>query len=282
MPAMLCGLYDMPCPTQATFMSTDEVSEAAVYACTGNPLHKDIGAIVTSLLNDDFLDVSASVAAMQVAKGLALTDIVQQLHSCEFPPSILAACWASSLFKSILANPQMYGRRKMRAVVAMQAKFTSLRSQRHSAADYHMIRGEGLIRYGAKRDIIKLGASILVVGHGQRLCDVPVLAQPDVVQAAREARRGIGHHRFPAQSHVKLCEAGFKHALTWNALPAYCMLGKQKHIRHITYGSSLAWAACLPLAAKYALCSRSPLVIAGATSAAPLLVAAWSWCAALR
>jgi hypothetical protein len=67
---------------QATAMSAGEVSEAAVYACTGNPLPADIAAAVQQLFNDDFRSVFASLADMQVTKGLALTDIVQQLHPC--------------------------------------------------------------------------------------------------------------------------------------------------------------------------------------------------------
>ena len=35
-----------------------------------------------ALFNEGFLDVFARLAAMQVEKGLALADIVQQLHPC--------------------------------------------------------------------------------------------------------------------------------------------------------------------------------------------------------
>ena len=69
-------------PKQATAMSADEVSEAAVYACTGNPLPQDIAAAVQALFNDDFRGVFAALTDMQLTKGLALTDIVQQLHPC--------------------------------------------------------------------------------------------------------------------------------------------------------------------------------------------------------
>ena len=75
-------------------MSADEVSEAAVYACTGNPLPQDIAAAVQALFNDGFRTVFAALADMQVAKGLALTDIVQQLHPCApaSGPSSLLYC----------------------------------------------------------------------------------------------------------------------------------------------------------------------------------------------
>ena len=61
-------------------MSADRVDEDTVYQCTGNPLPKDIEAIVQALFNEDFVDVFNKVQDMQVNKGLALTDIVQQLH----------------------------------------------------------------------------------------------------------------------------------------------------------------------------------------------------------
>ena len=63
-------------------MSADEVSERAVYLCTGNPLPEDIAATVQALFNEGFLDAFSRLAAMQVDKGLALADIVQQLHPC--------------------------------------------------------------------------------------------------------------------------------------------------------------------------------------------------------
>ena len=61
-------------------MSSDVVSEDTVYKCTGNPLPKDIEAIVNALFNENFEEVFEKIRDMQVQKGLALTDIVQQLH----------------------------------------------------------------------------------------------------------------------------------------------------------------------------------------------------------
>jgi hypothetical protein len=63
-------------------MSAGQVDEAAVYHCTGNPLPKDIETIVHALLNEKFVDVYGNILDMQINKGLALTDIVQQLHPC--------------------------------------------------------------------------------------------------------------------------------------------------------------------------------------------------------
>ncbi len=61
-------------------MSSDEISEDSVYKCTGSPLPRDIEQIVNALFNEDLEAVFQKVQAMQVNKGLALTDIVQQLH----------------------------------------------------------------------------------------------------------------------------------------------------------------------------------------------------------
>ncbi|KAK9845912.1 hypothetical protein WJX81_005806 [Elliptochloris bilobata] len=64
---------------QATHMASGEVSEQTAYLCTGSPLPTDIEAIAQALFNEDFVDVFERIGAMQIAKGLALVDIVQQL-----------------------------------------------------------------------------------------------------------------------------------------------------------------------------------------------------------
>ena len=61
-------------------MSSEEITEETVYKCTGSPLPRDIEQIVNALFNEDFQAVFRKVQDMQVNKGLALTDIVQQLH----------------------------------------------------------------------------------------------------------------------------------------------------------------------------------------------------------
>ena len=69
-----------PASVKATYMSSDVVSEDTVYKCTGSPLPKDIEEIVNALFNEKFEEVFQKIRDMQVQKGLALTDIVQQLH----------------------------------------------------------------------------------------------------------------------------------------------------------------------------------------------------------
>ncbi len=77
-------------------MASAEVSEESVYLCTGSPLPTDIEAVCQALFNEDFVDVYARVGDMQVAKGLALVDIVQQLLPCA-PPRCRHECDAYSL-----------------------------------------------------------------------------------------------------------------------------------------------------------------------------------------
>lgn len=69
---------------QATSMASDEITEAAVYSCTGNPLPQDIQQIVEWIMNQSFTEAFASLCKMQVLKGLALVDIIQQLHTWVF------------------------------------------------------------------------------------------------------------------------------------------------------------------------------------------------------
>lgn len=83
-------------------MSADRVDEDTVYQCTGNPLPKDIEAIVQALFNEDFVDVFNKVKDMQVNKGLALTDIVQQLHPCA--PILAAVCACCITIAALLTS----------------------------------------------------------------------------------------------------------------------------------------------------------------------------------
>jgi hypothetical protein len=76
-------------------MASAEVSEESVYLCTGSPLPTDIEAVAQALFNEDFVDVYARVGDMQVAKGLALVDIVQQLLPCAPPAADTSAMYIS-------------------------------------------------------------------------------------------------------------------------------------------------------------------------------------------
>lgn len=65
---------------QSTHMASETVDEKAVYNNTGNPLPEDISTCAHWLLNEPFTAVFQKLSDMQVVKGLALLDIVQQLH----------------------------------------------------------------------------------------------------------------------------------------------------------------------------------------------------------
>jgi len=65
---------------QATHMSAVEVTEEAVYNCTGSPLPRDIQQCVESMLNDSFATAYDGLIKLKVDKGLALQDIVREVH----------------------------------------------------------------------------------------------------------------------------------------------------------------------------------------------------------
>ncbi|KXZ52805.1 hypothetical protein GPECTOR_8g191 [Gonium pectorale] len=65
---------------QSCHMAFDTVDQHAVYTCTGNPLPSDIRDVLTWLLNDRVADVYEKVIKLQVDKGVALVDIVRELH----------------------------------------------------------------------------------------------------------------------------------------------------------------------------------------------------------
>jgi len=73
---------------QSTYLAHDKVTEEGVYTCTGNPLPKDIEAIVGFLLNDSIQDAYEKISKLKLAKGLALADLVTELHPWVFRLSI--------------------------------------------------------------------------------------------------------------------------------------------------------------------------------------------------
>ncbi|CAL5348424.1 unnamed protein product [Camellia sinensis] len=60
----------------STHMASQQITEEAVYLCTGNPLPKDIKQISHWLLNESF---AARISEMKTRKGLALVDIVREV-----------------------------------------------------------------------------------------------------------------------------------------------------------------------------------------------------------
>lgn len=74
---------------QSTSMAFSEVTEDNVYSCVGHPLRSDITNILNWMLNEEFETAYKKVAELKVAKGLALHDILTELHTfshrIEFP-----------------------------------------------------------------------------------------------------------------------------------------------------------------------------------------------------
>nr|KYP55130.1 Replication factor C subunit 5 [Cajanus cajan] len=64
---------------QSTHMASEQITEEAVYLCTGNPLPKDIEQISYWLLNEQFADSFQRINEMKTRKGLAVIDIVREV-----------------------------------------------------------------------------------------------------------------------------------------------------------------------------------------------------------
>lgn len=74
---------------QSTAMAYSTVDENSVYSCTGQPLPADIANIVHWMLNDSFSTAYQNIMKLKTLKGLALQDILTQVHlyiqRVEFP-----------------------------------------------------------------------------------------------------------------------------------------------------------------------------------------------------
>lgn len=64
---------------QSTHMASPQITEEAVYLCTGNPLPKDIEQISHWLLNEPFSESCSRISNIKTKKGLALVDIVREV-----------------------------------------------------------------------------------------------------------------------------------------------------------------------------------------------------------
>lgn len=73
-------------------MAFDEVNEENVYTCVGHPLRRDIENIVKWVLNDGFKEAYSNIVQVKMAKGLALQDILTEIHAyihrIELPVSV--------------------------------------------------------------------------------------------------------------------------------------------------------------------------------------------------
>lgn len=80
---------------QSTWMAFKLVNEDNVYTCVGHPLKKDIDNIIYWLLNDDdFHETYKKITGLKINKGLALEDILTEVHlymqRVELPPRVIS------------------------------------------------------------------------------------------------------------------------------------------------------------------------------------------------
>ncbi|NWS58065.1 RFC5 factor, partial [Chunga burmeisteri] len=77
---------------QSTTMAFGKVTEENVYTCTGHPLKSDIANILDWMLNQDFSTAYRKITELKTLKGLALQDILTEIHlfvhRVDFPPSV--------------------------------------------------------------------------------------------------------------------------------------------------------------------------------------------------
>ncbi|NWW05016.1 RFC5 factor, partial [Oreocharis arfaki] len=65
---------------QSTSMAFGKVTEENVYTCTGHPLKSDIANILDWMLNQDFSTAYRKIMELKTLKGLALQDILTDIH----------------------------------------------------------------------------------------------------------------------------------------------------------------------------------------------------------
>ncbi|KAJ3082228.1 Replication factor C (RF-C) subunit [Quaeritorhiza haematococci] len=66
---------------QASHAAYSKIDEDSVYTCTGSPLPSDITKIVEWLFNCEFTTAFTNVQKLKTEKGLALTDIITEVHA---------------------------------------------------------------------------------------------------------------------------------------------------------------------------------------------------------
>ena len=76
---------------QSTCMAGGAVTEDAVYDCTGHPRPRDVATMVDCLLNKGLKEAFESVTELLQERGLALVDVVRELHpwcfKIDMPPN---------------------------------------------------------------------------------------------------------------------------------------------------------------------------------------------------
>ncbi|KAG7308573.1 Replication factor C (RF-C) subunit [Plutella xylostella] len=81
---------------QSTWLAYRRVTEDNVYTCVGHPLRSDINSIINWLLNEnDFSACFKHIQDLKITKGLALSDILTEVHTViqrsKLPPEALVS-----------------------------------------------------------------------------------------------------------------------------------------------------------------------------------------------
>lgn len=78
---------------QSTSLAFDPITEEAIHLCVGHPLKRDISNMAKTLLNEDFQTAFTHIKTLKNNKGLALQDIITDLHTyvhqIDFPSEVL-------------------------------------------------------------------------------------------------------------------------------------------------------------------------------------------------
>ena len=77
---MIFSLTSIPFLNSTHMAFNGRVTEDHVYTCVGHPLRSDIENIVTWMLNVSFAEASQKISHLKTLKGLALQDILTQIH----------------------------------------------------------------------------------------------------------------------------------------------------------------------------------------------------------
>lgn len=65
---------------QSTYMASGVVNEDSVYMSTGNPLPSDVRKMLDLMVNQTFEKAFSEVTSIKTVKGLALSDILREIH----------------------------------------------------------------------------------------------------------------------------------------------------------------------------------------------------------
>ncbi|KAF8073115.1 RFC3 [Scenedesmus sp. PABB004] len=129
---------------QSAHMACEVVDETSVYLTTGNPLPSDIEAVINWLLNEPFVTAFQSIAKLQVDRGVALVDIVRELHPWMFSIDALPPRVRITLVDKLadIEHRLAYGCSEALQLGALVAAFALVRDEIVAAAAAAIMGGQ--------------------------------------------------------------------------------------------------------------------------------------------